>query len=106
MSDLIRHLNDENFRETIKTGVVLVDFFAAWCGPCRMLTPIMEEVSETFKDKAIIAKVDIDSEQKTAAEFQVTSIPTMILFKDGIEIDRLVGLRDKEALEEIISSNL
>lgn len=106
VSDLIKHLTDDNFLKEIEKGVTLVDFFATWCGPCRMLTPIIEEVAKHFEGKAIIAKVDIDSEQKTAADYQVTSVPTLILFKDGKEINRLIGLRDAEAIKEFISAVL
>ncbi len=106
MADFIKHLTDETFEKEIEKGVALVDFFAAWCGPCRMLTPIIEEVSEHFKEKATIAKVDIDSEQKIASEYQVTSVPTMILFKNGKEIERLVGLRDVESINELIDNAL
>ena len=106
MADLVKHLTDGNFKEEIGKGVALVDFFAAWCGPCRMLTPIIEEVAAHFQDKATVAKVDIDSEQKTAAEYKVTSVPTMILFKDGKEIERLVGLRDAESIIGIINGSL
>ncbi len=104
MADLIKHLTDSNFKEEIKKGVVLVDFSAAWCGPCRMLAPIVEEVAKHFENKAVIAKVDIDADQKIAAEYQVSSVPTMILFKDGKEIDRLVGLRDAENVIEFVDS--
>ena len=103
-SDLIKHLTDNNFQKEIEAGITLVDFFATWCGPCRMLTPIMEDLAKHFEGKAFIAKVDIDSEQKTAAKFQVTSVPTLILFKDGKEVNRLIGLRDMEAIKEFVSS--
>ena len=100
----IKNFTDDNFANEIAKGVILVDFNAAWCGPCRMLSPIIEEVAKEMEGKAIIAKVDIDKEQKTAAEYQVTSVPTLILFKDGKEINRLIGLRDKEAIKEFILS--
>ena len=106
MADLIKHFTDSSFKTEISKGVTLVDFFAAWCGPCRSLAPIIEEVAEHFKDKAVIAKIDIDSEQKTAAEYQVTSVPTMILFKDGKEVERVIGLRDAEAVTELVNSAL
>jgi len=100
----IKKLIDDNFENEIASGVTLVDFFAEWCGPCRMMTPILEQIaSEKYKD-AVIAKLDIDSEQKTAAQFQVTSVPTLVLFKDGKEVNRLVGLRDADAIKEFIDS--
>lgn len=104
MAELIKHLTDSNFKEEIKKGVTLVDFAAAWCGPCRMMEPIIEEVAKHFENKAAIAKIDLDANQQIAAEFQVSSIPTMILFKDGKEVDRLVGLRDAEAVIEFVDS--
>ncbi len=106
MADLIKHFTDSSFKTEISKGVTLVDFFAAWCGPCRSLAPIIEEVAQHFQNKAVIAKIDIDSEQKTAAEYQVTSVPTMILFKDGKEVDRLIGLRDAEGVIEFVQSAL
>ncbi len=100
----MKHLTDANFGEEVKKGVTLVDFHANWCGPCRMLAPVLEQVAKEVKGKAIIAKVDIDSEQKTASQFQITSVPTMILFKDGKEVNRLVGLRNAEAVKDFILS--
>jgi thioredoxin 1 len=105
-SELIKHLTDETFEAEISKGVTLVDFNATWCGPCRMLSPILEEVAEFFKGKAHIAKVDIDSEQDTAAEYKVSSVPTLILFKDGEEVDRLIGLRDADSIKEFIENIL
>ena len=104
MADLIKHFTDSSFKSEISKGVTLVDFFAAWCGPCRSLAPIIEEVAQHFQNKAVVAKIDIDTEQKTAAEYQVTSVPTMILFKDGKEVDRLTGLRDAESVIEFVNS--
>lgn len=106
MSDkgLIKHLNDNEFEKEIQKGVTLVDFHANWCGPCRMLAPVLEQVAKDLKGKAVIGKIDIDSEQKTAAHFQITSVPTMILFKNGKEVSRLVGLKNAEAIKEFILS--
>ncbi len=106
MSDkgLIKHLTDGEFAQEIKKGVTLVDFHANWCGPCRALAPVLEQVAKEVQGKATIGKVDIDNEQKTAAHFQITSVPTMILFKDGKEVGRLVGLRSADALKEFIQS--
>jgi thioredoxin 1 len=105
-SDLIKNLTDENFKNEIAKGVTLVDFNATWCGPCRMLSPIIEEVALSFKGRAHVAKVDIDSEQATASEYQVSSVPTLILFKDGKEVNRLVGLRDSDSIKEFIEEAL
>ncbi len=100
----LTELNDENFEQTIGKGVVLVDFFAEWCGPCHMQTPILEGLVDELTGKAIIGKIDIDHNQKTTAAMQVTSVPTMILFKDGKEVNRVVGLRDADALKEMIEA--
>ena len=101
---VVKHLTDEQFDNEIKKGVTLVDFHANWCGPCRMLAPILEDVARDLKGKAVVAKMDIDSEQKTAAHFEILSVPTMILFKDGQEVSRLVGLRNADAIKEFILS--
>ena len=101
---LIKYLSDANFNEEIKKGVTLVDFHADWCGPCRMLAPVLEQIATEMKGKAVIAKIDIEAEQKTASHFQITSIPTMILFKDGKEVSRLTGLRNADAVKQFILS--
>jgi len=100
----IKHLTDSDFESAVQKGVSLVDFHAEWCGPCRMLAPILEQVAKEMSDQVTIGKVDIDAEQKTASQFQVTSVPTMILFKDGKEVNRLVGLRDAKGIKEFIQS--
>lgn len=101
---MTKHLKDDNFDQEIKNGVTLVDFHASWCGPCRTLAPILEQVEGDLKGKATIAKIDIDSEQGTASRFEISSVPTMILFKDGKEVGRLVGLRTADAIKEFINS--
>lgn len=104
MAESTKHFSDNEFQNEIKQGVVLVDFHANWCGPCRTLAPVLEQVAKDLHGKATIGKVDIDNEQKTAAQYQITSVPTMILFKDGKEIGRLVGLRTADAIKEFIDS--
>ncbi len=99
----LKHLDEANFHEELKKGTTLVDFYADWCGPCRMMTPVLEKVAS--EEKTItIGKIDIDSAQKIASEFQVTSIPTLILYKGGKETGRLVGLRDAAAIKQFIHS--
>ncbi|NGX35059.1 MAG: Thioredoxin [Candidatus Anoxychlamydiales bacterium] len=106
MAKNIKMLDESNFSKEIEKGVALVDFFAEWCGPCRMLAPVVEEVASSLKDKATFGKVDIDKQVKLATEYQVTSIPTLVLFKDGKEVDRIVGLRDEKALKEFVEKAL
>lgn len=106
MAGHLVYLDDNNFKKTIAKGVTLVDFYADWCGPCRMIAPIVEELSTEFNGKATIAKLDIEKAQEVTSEFQVTSIPTIILFKDGAEVKRIVGLRDKDALKSLVQSAL
>lgn len=105
MSEKFKYLTEEAFEQDIKSGLILVDFYADWCGPCRMLTPILEKVSNEMHGKVTVAKLDIDKAQKTASTFQITSIPTLILFKNGKEIGRLVGLRDEKGIKDFITSS-
>jgi thioredoxin 1 len=100
----IKHFTDHSFEHDIKHGVVLVDFHANWCGPCKTLAPVLEKVAKELGSKVVIGKIDVDTEQKTAAHFQITSIPTMILFKNGKEIGRIVGLRTADAIKDFIHS--
>jgi len=102
MAENIKHLNDENFDSEISNGVTLVDFYADWCGPCKMIAPIIEELADEMAGKASIAKLDIESSQNVTAKYQVTSIPTLIIFKEGEEKERIVGVRDKEALKSLV----
>ncbi len=103
MAKGLRYLNDDNFQQEINSGVTLVDFYADWCGPCRMMEPIINDLADELEDKVKITKIDIESAQRTAASFQVTSIPTIIVFKDGVEVERLVGLKDKETLKRTLT---
>ncbi|PIS02641.1 MAG: thioredoxin [Chlamydiae bacterium CG10_big_fil_rev_8_21_14_0_10_42_34] len=103
-ANLIKHFTDSEFSNQIKAGVTLVDFHADWCGPCRTLAPVLEQVAKDVSGKANVGKINIDEEQKTATQFQITSVPTMILFKDGKEVGRLVGLRTADDVKEFIQS--
>lgn len=103
MAEHLTYLNDDNFETEVSKGVTLVDFYADWCGPCRMMTPIMDELAKEMQGKVKIAKLDIETAQKVTSNFNVTSIPTIILFKDGSEIDRVVGVRDKDFLKKILA---
>lgn len=81
-----------------KEGVTLVDFFAVWCGPCKMIAPVLEELSTEMAGKANIVKVDIDQHSHLADEYRISSVPTMIIFKDGKEVERIVGFQPKQNL--------
>ncbi|WEK53996.1 MAG: thioredoxin [Candidatus Cohnella colombiensis] len=89
----------DNFNNTVAQGVSLLDFWAPWCGPCKMQLPIVEELSSELQGKANIGKVNVDEEPELASQFGVMSIPTLILFKDGQPVDKLVGLQSKAALQ-------
>ena len=104
----ILHLSDSNFDEEIKASdePVLVDFWAEWCGPCKMIGPTLEEISKDFAGRLKVAKLNVDDAQSTAQRFEVMSIPTLILFKDGEPAARLIGAKPKAALLEEISAHL
>ncbi|WP_342505352.1 thioredoxin [Sporosarcina sp. FSL K6-2383] len=101
----IINATDQSFAENIKEGLVLVDFWAPWCGPCKMIAPVLEELDGEFEGKAQIVKVDVDDNQGTASNYGVMSIPTLILFKDGEIVDKVVGFKPKEALAELIEKH-
>ena len=102
----IKHIKADEFKSTIEQGVVLVDFFADWCGPCKMIAPVLEEIAVEVANKAKIVKVDIDKDVEIASEFQITAVPTFILFKDGKEEERFSGVRDKEQIKNVIEKAL
>jgi len=106
MAQNLVYLDDNNFETTIAKGVTLVDFYADWCGPCRMIAPIIEELATEYSGKATIAKLDIEKAQSVTSQFGVTSIPTIMLFKDGKQVTTIVGLRDKESLKKLINDAL
>jgi thioredoxin 1 len=100
------HLTDSNFEQTIKKNkLAFVDFWANWCGPCRALAPTIVELSKEYAGKVLIGKLDVDENPATAEKFQVFSIPTMIVFKDGKEAERLVGLCPKNKIIETLQKH-
>ena len=99
-SQNIKVLQDDNFNSEISKGITLVDFYADWCGPCRQMTPVIEKFAIDMQGKVNVAKIDIDNNQQTPSTFQVTSIPTLILFVDGKEVKRIVGLKDLDSLKK------
>ena len=94
---MLIHLQDENFKKEIKNGIVLVDFYADWCGPCKMVAPIIEELSQE-KENVKYIKVNVDNHEEIAKEYGIMSIPTMIIFKDGKEINKNIGFATKEEI--------
>lgn len=97
------HLNDKNFAAKINSGVTLVDFFATWCGPCRMLGPIVEEIADESDGSFAVYKVDIDECEDIAMDFGIMSVPTLIVFKDGAEAARMIGVQPKAAILDAIA---
>lgn len=97
-------IEEQNFDQEIAEGAVLVDFYADWCGPCKMLTPVLEKVAEEVQGQVKIIKIDIDKAQGIAGRFQISAIPTLILFKNGQEANRLTGLRDADGIKDFLNS--
>ncbi len=97
-SDKILTLNNKSFTNATSKGTVLVDFWAPWCGPCKMIAPILNDVAEELDGEVKIGKVNVDHNQALAKKFKVRSIPTMLVFQDGIEVERIVGVKSKKAL--------
>ncbi len=99
-------LNDGNFTDTVNKGVSLVDFWAPWCGPCRMIAPVIDELANDFDGKANICKVNTDEQQDIAIKYGIRSIPTLLIFKDGDIVDTLVGALPKASIAEKINAHL
>ena len=99
-------LNKENFEDSIKSGVTLVDFWAEWCGPCQMMLPILDQFSASMEGKMTVAKVNVDESPEVAGQFRVMSIPTLIVFKDGEPVETMVGVQQADQLEAVCSKYL
>ncbi len=99
----VQHLTDNTFESAVASGVTLVDFFATWCGPCKMLSPTVEEIASECDGSFAVYKVDIDECEDTAMDFGIMSVPTLIIFKDGEEAERMIGVQPKAAILSAIN---
>jgi thioredoxin 1 len=97
-------LTDKNFQHQTKNKLVLVDFWASWCAPCRMMAPVLNEVADELNGNSHVGKVDIEQYQSLAQKYQVRNIPTLILLKNGVEVNRFVGIKNKEFLLQQINN--
>ena len=102
MSDYVVLIKD-NFDKTVENGVVLVDFWATWCGPCKMLAPTIDAIATEYKNRVVVGKVDVDESEEIARRFGILSIPTLFLFKDGEVVEKLVGYRLKTEIEQLLN---
>ena len=102
------HFTKDNFDQKVLKSEkpVMVDFFAIWCGPCKMTGPVIEELAQEYKTKAVIGKVNIDDQEELAKKHSVMSIPTVLVFKNGKEVERIVGFPGKEAYENLLKKHL
>lgn len=98
----IIELTDTNFGQQVRSRIVLIDFWAAWCAPCRMMAPVLNEIATEITGNTFVAKVNVEQYQSLAKKFKIRGIPTMVLLKDGVEVDRFVGVKSKEFLMQQI----
>ena len=100
------HLTTQDFEQQTNKGLALIDFWATWCGPCRIVGPVIDELAEEYQDKILVVKIDVDKEPTLAEKFQVMSVPTVIVLKDGQELERTIGFVDKEGYKNLIEKHL
>ncbi|MCR8968654.1 thioredoxin [Facklamia sp. 7083-14-GEN3] len=103
---MVKAITDSEFQTETAQGVSIVDFWAPWCGPCRMQSPIIDELSEEMEGQVNFFKMNVDEETKTAGEFGIMSIPTMVIKKDGQVVEKLVGFHDKDRLSEVLKKHI
>lgn len=107
-SDKVKKITDANFQnQVLESGkLVLVDFWAAWCGPCKMIAPVIDELAEAYDEKVVVGKLNVDDNPSSASKYGVMSIPTILLFKNGEAIERVVGYKTKDELAKILDANI
>ncbi|MFN0603172.1 thioredoxin [Facklamia hominis] len=103
---MVKSITDNEFNTDTNEGLVLVDFWAPWCGPCRMQSPVVDQLAEEMEGQVEFFKMNVDEETKVASEFGIMSIPTMIVKKDGQVVEKLVGFHDKARLEKVLQGHL
>ena len=102
---MVRELTDQNFEQETNSGLALVDFWATWCGPCRMQSPVIDELDEESDGSVAYFKMDVDANQATPSKFGIMSIPTLLVIKDGEVVDKLIGYHSKEQIEETLAKH-
>lgn len=103
---MVEAITDANFEEKTSEGVTLTDFWATWCGPCRMQSPVVEQLADEIGDKVTFSKMDVDQNPQTAQNFGIMSIPTLLVKKDGAVVDAIVGYHSKEQLTKVLNQYL
>ena len=108
MGDKLQEVNDQNFEQEVlsSTTPVLVDFWAAWCAPCRMIAPTIEQVADQYSGRAKVVKLNVDENSSTSAKYNIRGIPTLLLFKEGVIKDQIVGASSKDAITKMIENHL